>query len=84
MSLLWALPVVAAAAATVLVVAWARPLEDAAVALAREVRRLRHVEGPLGSVRAALAETDEVATGFRRRHGIDQSPPGTDPPGDGT
>jgi hypothetical protein len=83
MSLLWALPVVAAAAAMVLVVAWARPLEDAAVALAREVRRLRQVARPLGTVRAAMAETDDVAAGFRRRHGIDHRPPGTDPPGDG-
>jgi hypothetical protein len=82
-SLLWALPVVAAAVATLLVVAWARPLEDAAVALAREVRRLRQVRHPLGSVRAAMVETDEVAAGFRCRHGIDPSPPGTDPPGDG-
>jgi hypothetical protein len=93
-SLLWAVPVVAAAAATVLVVAWTRPLEDAAVVLAREVRRFRQVERPLGSVRAAMVETDEVTAGFRRRHVSDAAPagpdpsgtdpPGTDPSGDGT
>ncbi len=83
MSLLWAVPVVAAAAVTVLMVAWARPLEDAAVALVREVGRLRQVQRPLGSVRAAMTETDEVAAGFRHRHLPDRDQPGTDPPGTG-
>lgn len=83
MTLLWAVPVVAAAAATVLVVAWVRPLEDAAVALAREVRGLRQVGRPLGSVRAAMVETDEVVAGFRRNHAFDEPAPGTGPPGEG-
>lgn len=83
MTLVWAVPVVAAAAATVLVVAWARPLEDAAVALAREMRGLRQVVRPLESVRAAMVETDEVVAGFRRSHVFDEAPPGTGPPGEG-
>lgn len=73
MSLLWAVPVVAAAIATVLVVARARALEDAAVAVAAEVARLRELRRPLAAVREAAAETDEVVQAFRRHHGVYES-----------
>lgn len=72
MSLLWAVPVVAAAIATVIVVARARALEDAAVAVATEVARLRELHRPLAAVREATAETDDVVQAFRRRHAVDE------------
>lgn len=77
MTLLWAVPVVAAAVATLLVVAHARPLEDEAVALVGAVRRLREVRAPLGAVRATVGETDAAVAAFRDRH----APPA--PGGDG-
>jgi hypothetical protein len=70
-NLVWAVPVVAAAMATVLVVAWARRLEDEATALVTAVRRLREVAPGLAAVRDAVAETDEMASGFRRRHQLE-------------
>lgn len=68
MTLLWAVPVVAAAVATVLVAARARAIEDEAVALAREVSRLRDVRSPLAALRSATHETDGVVAAFRQRH----------------
>jgi hypothetical protein len=67
-SLVWAIPVVAAAAATVLVVAWSRAIENEATGLVAEVQRLREVAGPLGRLRDALRETDEVASSLTQRH----------------
>lgn len=71
MSLLWAVPVAAAAAGVVVVVATARAFEDEAVALRREVQRLGELREPLAAVRATMAESDELAEGFRRRHPLD-------------
>lgn len=71
MSLLWAAPVLAAAVATVLVVARGRAIEDESAALAREVGRLREVRDPLAAVRTAAAETGEVVAAFRDRHALD-------------
>lgn len=68
MTLLWAVPVVAAAVATLLVVAHARPLEDEAVALVGAVRRLREVRAPLRAVRTTVDETDAAVAEFRDRH----------------
>jgi hypothetical protein len=71
MTLVWAVPVAAAALATALVVGWARRLEDEATALVTAVRRLREVSPRLAAVRDAVAETDELASGFRRRHPLE-------------
>lgn len=68
MTLIWAVPVVAAAAAALVLVATARALEDSAAGLARDVGRLGELAAPLVAVRATVAETDELATGFRARH----------------
>ncbi len=68
MSLLWTVPVVAAALATGLVAARARALEEAAVDLAIEVRRLKELRPRLAAVRAGLRETRERAAELTRRH----------------
>jgi hypothetical protein len=73
-SLVWAIPVVAAAVATVLVVSWSRAIEHEATGLVAELRRLREVAGPLGRLREALRETDEVATSLRQRHQFGDQP----------
>jgi hypothetical protein len=73
-SLVWAIPVVAAAAATVLVVAWSRVIENEATGLVTELKRLREVAGPLGALRDALRETDEVAASLRQRHRFGSEP----------
>lgn len=68
MALVWAVPVVAAAVATVLVAAAARPVGDELTALVRDVRELRRLRAPLAAVRAATAETDALAEAYRGRH----------------
>lgn len=68
MTLIWAVPVVAAAAAALVLVATARALEDSAAGLARDVGRLNELAAPLAAVQATVAETDELAAGFRARH----------------
>jgi hypothetical protein len=67
-SLLWTVPVVAAALATGLVAARARALEDATVDLAIEIRRLRELRPRLNGVCAALRDTREAAAELRRWH----------------
>ncbi|MGH9192933.1 MAG: hypothetical protein ACRDZ0_10750 [Acidimicrobiales bacterium] len=68
MSLLWSVPVVAAALATGLVAARARALEDATVDLATEIRWLRELQAPLAAVRTGLQETRARAAELTRRH----------------
>ena len=68
MSLLWAVPVVAAAAATLLVAARARTIEDAARGLAAEVAALRALRPPLAGVRRATADTDARVAAFGAAH----------------
>ena len=68
MTLVWAVPVVAAAVATLLVVGRARRIEDEVRGLAEEIARLGEVRPRLGAVRAATAEAEAVATAFRDRH----------------
>lgn len=68
MSVLWAVPVVAAAVATGLVVVRARALEDASVAVVHEVGRLAELPTRLVAVGAALQETSARAAAFRLRH----------------
>jgi hypothetical protein len=72
-TLLWTVPVVAAAVATLLVVARARAIEDEVVGLVDDVRRLREVRPPLGAIRATAGETDEVVGAFRERHPLDDA-----------
>jgi uncharacterized protein involved in exopolysaccharide biosynthesis len=67
-SLLWTVPVVAAAVATGLVAARARALEDATADLAIEIRRLRELRPRLACVRAAVRDARERASDLRRRH----------------
>jgi hypothetical protein len=72
-TLLWAVPVVAAALATLLVVTRARSLEDEAVGLAHDAARLHDIRSPLASVRAAARETDELVAAFRQQHPLDDA-----------
>jgi hypothetical protein len=67
-SLLWTVPVVAAALAAGLVAARARALEDATVDLAVEIRRLRDLRPRLAGVRAAVRDIRERAAELSRRH----------------
>jgi hypothetical protein len=68
MTLLGAVPVVAAAAATVVLAARARAVEDAARAMADEVARLRELRPVLARVRAVTAETERLVSDFRGDH----------------
>jgi hypothetical protein len=67
-SLLWTVPVVAAALATGLVAARARELEDATVDLAIEIRRLRELRPQFAGMRAGLRDTAVRAAELSRRH----------------
>ena len=78
MTLVWAVPALAAALATALVLAWARALEDAVAELAGEARELRRLRAPLAEIRRATADTDALVTEFRVEH----APDGEEPPGD--
>ena len=72
MTLLWAMPALAAVAAVVVVAARARALEQAAADLAGEVRRLRRLRGPLAGIRRATADTDALVEDFRAAHAGDE------------
>jgi hypothetical protein len=74
-TLVWAVPVVAAAVATVLAAAAARPVGDELTALVDDVRSLRQLRESLDRVRAATDDSAALAASYRRRH-----PPVT-PPG---
>ena len=63
MQLVWAVPVVSAALAMVVLALAARPLSDEAAGLAADVRRLRELRRPLAGVRTVLDETGDVASG---------------------
>jgi uncharacterized protein involved in exopolysaccharide biosynthesis len=68
MNMLWTVPVVAAAVTTALVALWARAVEDAAIELARELRRLSELRPRLADVRRAVDDTRAQAADFRTRH----------------
>lgn len=68
MTLLWAVPVVAAAAATVLLASRARAVEDATRAVACEVARVRELRPALARVRAVTGETERLLSDFRGHH----------------
>jgi hypothetical protein len=78
-SLVWSVPVVAAAVAAGLVLSRVRALEDAVFGLWREVARLSELRRPLAGLRQATRETDALAAAFRARHAPD--PDGPDPAG---
>jgi hypothetical protein len=67
-TLVWAVPVVAAAVATVLVAAATRPVGDELTALIDDVRHLRQLREPLARVRAATDDSAALAATYRRRH----------------
>jgi hypothetical protein len=67
-SLLWAVPVVASALCCALVAARARAIEDAARDLAREVRGLAALRGPLAGVRRSTTETEALVAEFQAAH----------------
>lgn len=75
MTLLWAVPVVAAAVGTLLVAARARSLEDEVVGLVADVRDLRVMREPLRTIRELTAETDALVEDFRDRHVFDDDDP---------
>jgi hypothetical protein len=76
MSLLWAVPVVAAAMATLVVLARARAVEEAARDLAAEVAALSDLRAPLAAVCRSTGETEARVGAFRAAH-----PPADDAPG---
>ena len=67
-TLVWAVPVVAAAVATILVAIAARPVGDELTGLAEDVRTLQRLREPLARVRAATADSEALAAAYRRRH----------------
>jgi len=67
-TLVWAVPVVAAAVATILVAAAARPVGDEMTGLVEDVRALRRLREPLARARAATADSEALAAAYRRRH----------------
>lgn len=67
-SLVWSVPVVAAAVAAGLVLARVRAMEEAAFGLWLEVARLSDLRRPLAGLREATRETDALAAAFRARH----------------
>ncbi|HET8621467.1 MAG TPA: hypothetical protein VFM27_21015 [Acidimicrobiales bacterium] len=71
MTLVWAVPAVAAAVAVVCLAARARALEAAAGGLAAEVGELRRLRSPLAGVRRATADTDALVEEFRAAHPLD-------------
>ena len=80
MSLLWCVPVVAAAVAAGLVAGFARPLEDAGRELADAVARLTELRWRFAQLRVTGRETDARVAAFRERHapgpGPDDAPEG--------
>jgi uncharacterized protein involved in exopolysaccharide biosynthesis len=70
-SLVWSVPVVAAAIAAGLVLARVRALEEAAAALRREVALLAALRPPLRRLREAADETDAAVAAFRAHHPTD-------------
>ena len=79
MSLIWAVPVAAAAMACALAAARARAIEDAARDLAHEVRALASLRRPLADVRDTIDETETLVAEFRAAH-----EPADPPEGGGT
>jgi hypothetical protein len=77
-TLVWAVPVIAAALAMAWLVTRARPLENEVAGLAAEVRELRRLRAPLAGSRRATADTEALVADFREAH----APDGQEPPDD--
>jgi hypothetical protein len=73
-SLVWCVPVVAAAVAAGLVAAHARPLEDAGRELQASVARLGELRWRFAQLRVSARETDARVAAFRERHPLDHPP----------
>ena len=70
MSLVWCVPVVAAAVAGALLALSARSLEDAGRGLAQEVARLGELRWQFAALRSSARETDRRVAAFRERHPV--------------
>jgi len=81
-ALVWSIPVVAAAVATILVAAAARPVGDELTGLVDDVRGVRSLREPLARVRAATDDSEALATAYRRRHPSVTTPATPADPGD--
>jgi hypothetical protein len=77
-TLVWAVPVVAAALAMAWLLARARALEDAVTDLATEARELHRLRAPLAEIRRAADDTDALVTDFRVAHAADAEEPSGD------
>jgi hypothetical protein len=73
-SLVWSIPVIAAAVAAGLVLARVRALEEASLELRREVALLGQIRRPLAGLRAASDETEVIVAAFRARHASADGP----------
>jgi hypothetical protein len=67
-TLLWAVPVAAAAVACALAAGRARAVEDAVRDLAGEVRALAALQAPLAALRHSTAETEGLVADFSAAH----------------
>lgn len=67
-SLVWAVPVVAAVTATLVVAMAAGPLADEVAGLRDAARGLSRLRPPLAAVRAQVAEAADLGEALRRRH----------------
>jgi len=70
-SLVWCVPVVAAAVAGGVLALSARALEDAARSLAHEVTRLGELRWQFAALRSSARETDRRVAAFRDRHPVE-------------
>lgn len=71
MTLLWAVPVVAAAVAATIMAVGARPIGDELSGLVRDARRLRELRAPLEAVRAQVRDSEALGVAYRNRHARD-------------
>jgi hypothetical protein len=73
-TLVWSVPVVAAATAALLLLARVRATEGEVTDLSHDVGRLAELRRPLAALRRASAETEAVSEAFRRNHGLGEGP----------
>ncbi len=71
MTVVWAVPVMAAALAMAWLLTRARSLESEVAGLADDVRALRRLRAPLAGIRRATADTDALVADFREAHALD-------------
>jgi hypothetical protein len=78
-TIVWAVPVIAAALAMAWLLTRARALEDEVAGLAVDVRELRRLRAPLAGIRRATADTDALAADFRDAHALGDQERSGDP-----